>query len=64
MWPKWLAETLDRSALEARPHHIVAKPQRVGEVDDCIDHAVDVVDWDDVTGFEIHAGFDTGSHDV
>lgn len=64
MWPKWLADTLDRSALESRPHRFTAKPQRVRDVDEGQADSPDVTDWDDVTGYDIHVGFGPESHDT
>ena len=57
MWPKWLADTLDRSAPESRPHGAAAKTQRVRDLDEPAVPGVGDADWDGVTGFDIHAGF-------
>ena len=64
MWPKWLADTLDRSALEPRPHGAAAKTQRVRDLDEPALPAVDGADWDGVTGFDIHVGYGSNSPDV
>ncbi len=60
MWPQWLAETLDRASLESRLDR-GARTQRVLDreppVESAIDEPLDAADWDEATGFSIHAGY-------
>ena len=48
MWPRWLTETLDRSALEARPHAAAAGPQRVRDPDHHGERSPYAIHGDDV----------------
>ena len=63
MWPKWLAETLDRSSIDAKPHAAGTEPQHVLEEsllavetrDHLSDH--DGEDWDLLTDLDLLEGY-------
>lgn len=62
MWPKWLADTLDRSAPDMRSKGGARPPsQNVNGSPDVIDprEAIDpgAIDWDEASGFDLHAGY-------
>ena len=61
MWPKWLADTLDRASVDSRPHAADAKRQRVLDIDaPSADDAVAGAradDWEFVTGLRLHEGY-------
>lgn len=65
MWPKWLAETLDRSSIDPRPR-AEAKRQHVPDADafraggvraDGGTTGARATDWELATGFRIHLGY-------
>ncbi len=56
MWPRWLAETLERSSHDPRLDR-GAKSRLVPDREPVVE-ALDPVDWDEATGLSIHDGYE------
>ena len=67
MWPKWLANTLDRSSRSTRPHAVARQPHvadvAIPPVDDSRSGAR-ADDWELATGFRIHLGYERSDFDA